>query len=242
LKGNRRQLGKEAAVFNKDCEIEGITISDIAQASVQPDTCILSIGIYESDKDPSKCLEMGAKRLQRIRHVLSKAEIELDALKTDSFDLSRNVDTWHEPKTGRPHYEFKAYRYSNDLELTLPNDSEVVSNAMTTLMRLDQTPSLSARYEASNLLEIEHAIVGRTMASAREKAEAIADASGVGLGALVSAQHEIDDRYISRERSYTATALKARDTSSDETSVPEFNAKAILVEAQVTGRWAIVTS
>lgn len=90
-------------------------------------------------------------------------------------------------------------------------------------------------------LEIERGLVGEAMASARTKADAIAAASGAKLGALVSARHDIDERYIARERRLSSTARKARDISEDSTSVPEFNAKAILVEAQVTGRWAIAT-
>jgi hypothetical protein len=156
--------------------VEGITVSGMGVVRVVPDRAEISFGVVSQGRTASQALAANDTAIQRVVAALRAAGIAAADIQTRSFSVS--------PRYSEDGEEILGYTAQNTVAAQLRDldrAGAVIDAAVAAGANQVYGPSLSR----SNTTELYRNALRAGVADARAKAQAIAEAAGVSLGAVV---------------------------------------------------------
>ena len=133
--------------------------------------------------DYGAAVKLSAEKTETLRAALEPLGFDHAALKTLQF----NVDTLYEgyqDKKGVYRNRFAGYQFQHTLRLEFPIDDALLGRALYALAHCGAEPEFHISYTLSDPEAAKNAVIARAVGDARGKAETLAAAAGVALGAV----------------------------------------------------------
>ena len=155
---------------------EGITVTGNAVARTTPDRAEISFGVVSQGRTASQALAANDTAIERVVAALRSAGIASDDIQTRYFSVS--------PRTSEEGTEILGYTAENSVAIQLRNldrAGAVIDAGVAAGANQVYGPSLSR----SNTKELYRNALRAAVDDARAKAQVLAEAAGVSLGAVV---------------------------------------------------------
>lgn len=173
--GGSVQVPDRIQIENADSQV--ITVNASESVKVVPDMAQVIYGITTQNEDAAKCQEETAEKMNQLIATLKELGIEEKSIQTSNYDLNPRQD-WNN-NGAIVGYEMSAQVTVSDIPLDQVGD--ILSKSVSAgVNQVQSVTYLSSQYDASYQEALKKAV-----ASAQEKAQALADASGSTLGHAV---------------------------------------------------------
>lgn len=193
-----------------------------------PDQIRLKFTLDHSHPDFQKAVEGCNQRVAVVKAAATGSGIAPEVLKTIHFDVREET----EYQGGRHrHVGFEA---SHQLAVVLPVDRDLVGRFLSAVMSGGSKPQVNLAFEVSDAEELKQKVLANAVENARRRADTIASAAGVKLGAILQIEY-----------GYSEVRISSRDCDMDGTSssvacdAPDFNPDDVEAEDTVTVTWEI---
>lgn len=207
-----------------------IVVKGTGEVRVAPDQATLTLSIITRDPEAAVAAEKNAARQERVLGALRDAGIEDRLLATVGYGVQ--PDYARDERRNR-----KLVGYVAQARIRVgPLDPEHVGEHIDTALAAGANEIDSLRFSSSAIKELQRQALVEAVHDARAAAEAIADAAGGRLGALLEITTEQSrDPGIVVRRYATAEAMAAAPQT-------QIEAGEIVVQATVIARWKFLES
>lgn len=180
-----------------------IRVQGSGQVASTPDTVILGLELTSEHRDYGKATADAARKLELLRMALPKAELTVELLKTDSFNVGMERDY----DAGK--YTFRAYSVKHSLSLRLPFDPARLGQVLAAVTASNANASLSLSFTVADPEEVKRRVLEAAVRNARSRAEVIANAAGRKLGAIHAIEYGHTEILIRSETHSLSTACES---------------------------------
>lgn len=169
-----------------------ITVTGTGNISCRPDQTVISMTVKSLDRDYDKSMQNATALLGHLTDALTEIGFAAKDLKTTDF----RVNTEHESvrdHNGNYKTVFVGYACVHSLKLTFDFDISLLSRVLSAVAHCLAEPELSIAFTVKDKNAVSEALLESAAANARQKAECLARASGVTLGALLTIDYHFGD-------------------------------------------------
>lgn len=178
-----------------------ITVRGTGKLSVKPDQISVSLYIRKQDKDYENAMAESARLLENLRSALADAGFKREDLKTVSFNVRTEYESQRD-KNGTYHQVFVGYVCEHQLQLDFPFDTARLSRALGAVSVCLAEPELHVSFNIKDKEALTDALLKNAADNARMRARALADASGVELGELISISYNWKENNFTSPTNY----------------------------------------
>ena len=204
-----------------------ITVQSSEEVKVVPDMAELVFSVTTQAEDAKACQEQNSRDLANVISFLKDSGIAETSIQTSNYGLDPVYD-WNSGRT------ISGYEMNTEITVSdVPIDQAgalISSSVEAGINSISQVTYLSSKYDESYQQALKNAI-----ASARVKVEAIAEAGGCSLGAVIHVQ-EYSDNQTARYSSYRNAATEDKASGAAAMAVEPGQ---VSVTAQVTVEFEI---
>lgn len=204
-----------------------ITVQSTEEVKVVPDMAELAFSVTTQAADAKACQEQNSKDLDNVISFLKGTGIAETSIQTSNYGLDPIYD-WNSGRT------ITGYEMNTTITVSdIPIDQAgtlISSSVEAGINSISQVTYLSSKYDETYQQALKNAI-----ASAKVKAEAIAEAGGCTLGPVVHVE-EYNDNQIARYSTYKNAAVEDMAAGAASMSVEPGQ---LSVEARVTVEFEI---
>jgi uncharacterized protein YggE len=169
--------GNPAAVTTQSSQ-NGITVIGMGEAVGQPDEAHITVGVETFAKVVNDATTENEATIQAILSALDKQGIALEDIQTSNYSL------WAEQLYGDNGPEgIAGYRISNQVNVTI-RDIEKVGDVLTATINAGANSIYGVTFSVADPAALEAEARETAIADARQRAESLAQLSGVELGAV----------------------------------------------------------
>ncbi len=157
-----------------------ITVSSTATVKASPDEAVVSLGVQSESAANTQAFAQNAKDMQAVLDALQQAGVPKSDVKTTNLSLY---------KRSKDHGKTTVFVANNQVEVTIKNLSSVgsVIDAAVTA-GADQVNDI--RFQLADSNQIRTDALGQAVNGARQKADALASAAGVGVTGVVTIRED----------------------------------------------------
>lgn len=185
---------------------------------------VLSMELVSEDQSYERAAETAAFQMEDLRKRVAKAGHMEKEMKTSLLLTEPIYQTEKEGNTQRQ--SLWGYRVRNSLELAFPFTPKSLQRTMSEVAEAAGKPRIQVSFRAEDPSVLKKELLKQCAADARETAEALAEASGVHLGALQSIQCPSAGGFPPSPTMYrSGAAMMAK-------AVPDVNPKEVEVEEE----------
>ena len=161
-----------------------IKVTGKGQISVKPDLTRITLTLEEKYPEYGDAVSHSSSDTEKLKEILSEEGFEKEDLKTLSFD----IDTEYESVSENGIYRQKliGYRYRHVLKVDFPSDTKRLGKILYTLAHAPVTPEIRISYTVRDREAAKNCLLGKAVEDAKQKAELLAKAAGVGLGEILN--------------------------------------------------------
>lgn len=191
-------VGLPARAHGDTTTARSITVAGTGSVTVTPDQAVFTFGVSTKAKTAVQALAVNATAMGKLIDALKAAGIPAASLQTSSVSLS--------PFTSDDGQAILGYNASNSVAATIASISragEIVDAAVAAGANEVDGPNLTVADQSS----LYNAALKAAVADARAKAQVLADASGLHVGAVTSVQESLDGSPVTYDT--TRAALPA---------------------------------
>lgn len=160
-----------------------IRVQGNGQVASTPDTVILGLELISENRDYGKATADAARKLELLRAALPQADLTIEQLKTDSF----NVGVVNDYEAGK--YTFRGYSVKHSLSLRLPFDPAHLGRVLAAMTGCNAKASLSLSFTVADPEEVKRRVLEAAVRNARSRAEVIATAASQKLGGIQAIEY-----------------------------------------------------
>lgn len=169
-----------------------ITVRGTGRASAAPDEIHLLLVLDARHAQYEEAMSLAAAQQEGVRRALASCCVADDALKTTAFHVTTEYES--EPdERGSYVSRFCGYRCAHELRISLPMDMARLSAVLAALSASGSAPAVTIRFTVRDADALKDEVLSCAARNARRKAELLAQASGVRLGALCAIEHTWSD-------------------------------------------------
>lgn len=212
------------AMSNKTIRVQGK-----GKVSQAPDQIRLTFGVSERKIDFSKAVEGCNARIAILRMAASKCNIDSNALKTVNFNVVEET----EYKDGRSHH--RGFRADHRVVVILPVDREAVGKFLSCVMSGGSKPQVKVAFEVADAEGLKQRVLAAAVENARQRAETIAESSGIKLGEIAN----IEYGYMQVRVSSMGCEMALPSDEPELCAGPDFDPDDLEAEDSVTITWGI---
>ncbi len=170
-----------------------IRVTGKGQIRVKPDMTRITVSLEGLYPDYGETLRHSSEDTESLKDVLSRFGFERADLKTLSF----SVDTEHESYRERDVYKqrFVGYRFRHVMKLEFESDNDRLGRILYALANCSVDPEFRISYTVKDPEAAKNLLLGKAVTDAKEKAAVLSEAGGVTLGEIQSIDYswgEID--------------------------------------------------
>lgn len=198
--------------------------------SQPPDMIKLTFGVNEVSKDFSQAVEGCNSRVAMLKSAASKCNIDPSALKTVNFNVEEETEYKNDR---RCRAGFRAGHY---VLLLLKYEREAVGRFLSEVMSGTARPQVKIAFKTSDAEAIKRKVLEAAVENATQRAQIIANSSGVKLGQIVNIEHGNAHLKVST----TACDFFLASETPELCTGPDFEPDNIKVTDSVMVAWEIV--
>ncbi|BDD04664.1 SIMPL domain-containing protein [Aureibacter tunicatorum] len=226
------------AQSHKSSHPEGtLVVKGIGTVSIAPSIAVLSIDIIAENKDYQACIESLDKKSENIKSTLKKAGFSSKSIKTSGFSINRDMK--YNSQLGKS--EFIGFKASHKVSIRIDNNNDEINKAFNAIAGslTDAGFYLGFDLNEQEKEKAKNEIIKNAVSDAKQKAELIANASGVELDRI------IDIRYgeLNLQPVYPSYKSRANAMVMSEGAAPsldfDINASDIKHRDEITIIWSI---
>jgi len=176
-----------------------IRVTGQGKISVPPDTTRLNFRLNGFDVDYSETLAKSASETEKLKSLLSELGINKSDIKTRSFDVNEESESYQEKKVWKR--RFLGYSYTHRLKLEFPLDHSLLSRILMHLGLNEMEPEIDIEYIVKDPNPVKNQLLAKAIQDSKQKAEILANESGVKLGQILTIDYswgEIEIRSTTR--------------------------------------------
>ncbi|MBE6989209.1 MAG: DUF541 domain-containing protein [Ruminococcaceae bacterium] len=161
-----------------------LTVRGEARLSLPPDQAVVTMTLESRHTEYDAAMARADGDIESLRGALAAAGFDRDDLKTTDFRVSPEYDYTHDEQ-GNSRRVFRGWTCGHTLSLTLDWSAARLSAVLGAVASAQADPELNVAFTVRDRASVSDALLRDAAADARRRAEALAGASGVTLGALV---------------------------------------------------------
>lgn len=214
-----------------------IRVTGKGKLSVAPDLIRLQLNLEDRKKKYEDALKASAEQTELLREALFPLGFEGKQLKTVFF----NVDTEYESYETKEHIwknRLAGYRFHHNLKLEFALDHERLGKVLYALGQSKVQPEIHLSYAVADPEKSRNELLACAVADAKTKAEVLAKAAGVKLGAIAGIEYSFGTADFAVRPVNRLMAPKAMASGMDSYSI-SMEPEEIKAEDDVTVLWEI---
>ena len=200
----------------------------------KPDYTVISLTQKSLDPDYETAVREAGEQLEALRGALSRVGFSKDDLKTNSFNVYSEYEGVND-EHGNYINRFKGYACVQGLSVAFDFDSKKLGETLSAIAGCVAEPELSIRFTVKDANAVNRELLKSAAENARERAEVLAAASGVRLGALESCSYRFGDREYASQTTYGMERPRLMKAN----AVMDFAPEEITASDEVTFVWNI---
>lgn len=169
-----------------------ITVKGVGKYSAKPDIIQLTLELFAKDPQYGGAMTLAGNQLEALRNALLPLGIDREQLKTAEFCVETRYES---RKDGEDSYKSYLVGYSvkHTLKLEFDLDTRRLGLILGAIAESGSNPTMDILFRMNDMENINAAVLESAAHNARAKAEVLAKASGVALGALQSIDYDWDE-------------------------------------------------
>ena len=164
-----------------------IRVTGTARLHLRPDVTVVTMTLQGTEPEYSAAINRASREADALRDVMERLAFQREDLKTLSFHVNTEYEGYEE--SGVWKQRFAGYRFEHVLKASFDSDHERLGAVLTALANSAARPMLQISYTLKDPEAAKTALLTAAVSDAKEKAQLLADASGVRLMALQSVEH-----------------------------------------------------
>ena len=204
-----------------------IRVTGTGLLRLKPDLCCVNLNLSGVEKDYAAALGEAVASLGFSR----------EDLKTLDFAVDAEYESVQDDK-GRWRQEFKGYRFRQSLKLEFPVDNVLLGRTLAALAAAPVDPEFHLSYGLRDREAAKADLIEAAVADALRKAEKLAAAAGVKLGALLRMDYAMAEPVL-ETRPMAKAMLRGSNDAAVESFAMDINPEDIRAEDTVTITWEI---
>ena len=161
-----------------------IKVTGKGKLAVSPDMIRLLITQSKTEKTYEAAVKTSATQKKTITDAFSKLGFKKQDLKTLSFDVAARYEGYEaEDKSWKQ--RLVGYEFTHKMKLEFEKDSDLLSKALGTMTTIKGEPEFSIQYFVKDKEAVKNKLIAKAAEDSKEKAAALAKATGVKLGEIV---------------------------------------------------------
>lgn len=203
-----------------------IIVEGVGKKYYKPNEVKINLNFYTKTNSYESALEEGTRDVQIfIDDVLGKMNFEKNELKTRSFRVYEEKRYDYENKV-----EVKlGFAYTQNATLKFNYDINVVAEFMDKISKLSNAPKYTIEFNIKDMAESKKEVISEAYNSAKEKAEAIANAAGKTLKECIKTDFRPFD-----ERVYSASKIGNSMFEAERADFSTFGMKKMSAQETIT--------
>ncbi len=182
-----------------------VTVKGVGKASAPVDTVELNFRLWAKDKEYDKALEAADRKLTSLEAALTAAGFDAAEFQTAGFHVNTEYESVCDER-GNYRSVFSGYNCSYDQLLRFSFDAARLGDALGAVAESRAQPELQVRFTVREPEKLEAELLRSAAASARARAEILAEASGKKLGELQRIDYD-----VTRLNFYSDTGMEMAD-------------------------------
>ena len=201
-----------------------LRVTGKGQIKVKPDMTRITITLEGLYKDYSETLRRSSEDTEKLKELLKKYGFERTDLKTLSFDVDTEYESYKEKDTWKQ--RFLGYRYRHLLKVEFDSDNDRLGRILYGLANSELNPEFRMSYTVKDSESAKNALLSKAVADAKEKAKVLSEAAGTVLKDIQSIDYswgeiDLEIRPMNREMVMETKMCMATDGSYDIDIEPE---------------------
>lgn len=169
-----------------------IIITGKGKLSVTPDIAIISFPLEFEAYEYGAAVYGINNMVEGLRNCIQECGIDRKELKTRSF----SVNSYTKEEKITKEYIFAGFRASHSMKLEIPLDTKLISKIVMGITKLDKDIEFRLGFGVKDSDACFDELLRNAIVNAKEKAEVIADASGVKLMEIMKVDYSFADIYL----------------------------------------------
>ena len=174
-----------------------IRVTGKGQIKVHPDMTRITIDLKGIYPNYDETLRHSSEDTEKLKDILVKFGFERTDLKTLSFDIDTEYESYQEKRGTRTEYKRRlvGYRFTHRLKVEFESDNDWLGKILYALANCSLQPELRISYTVKNPEAAKNELLGKAITDARNKAEVLTQAAGIELREIQSIDYswgEID--------------------------------------------------
>ena len=161
-----------------------ITVKGTGNVSVKPDLIVLSLDLSTQLSTYEETMKQATQASQELLNIFLELGFDKDDLKTTDFTIDTVYESYQDAQKTYQR-RFVGYECRQDFRLEFDLDFERLSKVLSALVQASVDPVFNIRFSVKDLTKVSEELLRNAAKNAKEKAEILADASGVKLGEIV---------------------------------------------------------
>lgn len=175
-----------------------IKVTGRGRMKIQPDLMRLLLTVSDTKKSYDAALLQSSEMTAGLQELFEKLGFEKKELKTLRFDVDASYEGYTD-KNGMWKQRFKGYSFTHLMKLEFPVDNERLGRILSALAGSGVRAEFRIQHTVRDVEACRNELLGKAVADARAKAEVIASAAGVTLGAIAGIDYSFGTFEIQSE-------------------------------------------
>ncbi len=214
-----------------------IRVTGTGLLKLRPDLCRITLNLGGTEADYSAALERASGDSAALGEAVTALGFRREDLKTLDFAVDAEYESVQD-EHGRWKQEFKGYRFRQSLKLEFPVDNVLLGRTLAALAAAPVDPEFHLSYGLLDPETAKASLIEAAVKDARRKAEILAGAAGVKLGALLRMDYSLAEPRL--ETAPMAKAMLARSNGAADSFAMDIHPEDIRAEDTVTLVWELL--
>ena len=178
-----------------------IKVTGEATVSAKPDIAVISFNVSELSQDYSEAVNGLDAFVNEIKTALSKLHIDVNLLKTASFNVNTEYEGYSDDK-GVWKNRFTGYRATESLKLELGLDNKLLGELLTAVSAASAHPEINVRFSVKDKTKLKDRLISRAVKDSARKAKILCEAADVELGEVMTINYSFREPEIFSPTAY----------------------------------------
>ena len=159
-----------------------IKVTGTGQIRRRPDRARITLTLEGVSPEYGEAIRRSAEATEQLKDLIEARGIARSELKTLDFNIDTEYEGYEE--NGIYKQRFAGYRFRHLTKVEFDADSDLLGRLLSAFARCPAKPEFRISFTVKDPEAAKTALLGNTVADAKAKAEALAKAAGVRLGAI----------------------------------------------------------
>lgn len=215
-----------------------IKVTGRGRMKIQPDLMRLVLTMEDTKKNYEEALNCSSEMTAKLQELFEKLGFEKSDLKTLNFNVEARYEGYND-KNGNWKQRFSGYAFVHTMKVEFPVDNERLGMVLKALAGGKVRAEFRIQHTVRDVEACRNELLGKAVADARTKAQVIAAAAGVTLGAITGIDYSFGSLEIVSE-SVNLRSMKCEEAMYDAgCGAINITADDIDVDDNVTVTWEI---